>query len=150
MKLVRTDSTNPDFQTLVALLDAELAFLDGDQHEFYAQFNKTGNLRHTLVAYVDGEPAGIGAIKPFSTEAAEVKRMYVKPAFRRAGIAAQIVAALEQWARELGYRTCVLETGKRQPEAIALYLKLGFAITENYGQYVGIENSVCFRKDLSK
>ncbi len=148
MTLTRTDSTNPDFQMLMAQLDAELAIVDGDEHEFYAQFNKTTHIRHTVVAYVDGVPVGIGAIKRFSDEVAEVKRMYVKASHRRLGIAAQVVQALEQWAKELGYRACVLETGKKQPEAIALYKKLGFVITENYGQYIGIENSVCFRKEL--
>ncbi len=55
-----------------------------------------------------------------------------------------------KWASELGYTSCVLETGKRQPEAIALYTKNGYKIIPNYEQYEGVENSVCFRKIISK
>ena len=57
-----------------------------------------------------------------------------------------ILKELEKWAAELNYTKCVLETGKKQPEAITLYLKNGYAIIPNYGQYIGIENSVCFAK----
>jgi GNAT superfamily N-acetyltransferase len=76
--------------------------------------------------------------------------MYTVPAFRGQGIAAAVLNALEQWAAELSYESCVLETGKRQPEAIALYKKSGYIIIPNYGQYAGVENSVCFRKTLPR
>jgi len=56
---------------------------------------------------------------------------------------------LESWASELNFKYCVLETGKRQPEAIALYKKNGYQIIPNYGQYHGIENSICFQKTVS-
>jgi putative acetyltransferase len=59
-----------------------------------------------------------------------------------------VLAELEAWAAELGYPKCVLETGKRQPEAIALYEKQGYQRISNYGQYIGVENSVCFEKVL--
>jgi GNAT superfamily N-acetyltransferase len=55
---------------------------------------------------------------------------------------------LEKWVKELSYSKCILETGKRQPEAIALYQKNGYHIIPNYGQYIGMENSVCFKKEL--
>ncbi len=58
------------------------------------------------------------------------------------------LAELEKWAAELGYNKCVLETGKKQPEAIALYKRSGYKIIPNYGQYIGIENSVCFEKAI--
>ena len=69
-------------------------------------------------------------------------------ALARKGIASQVLTSLEQWAHELGFSRCVLETGKKQPEAIALYLKNGYTITPNYGQYIGVENSVCMKKIL--
>jgi putative acetyltransferase len=59
-----------------------------------------------------------------------------------------VLSELESWAAELGYPKCVLETGKRQPEAIALYEKQGYQRIPNYGQYIGVENSVCFEKVL--
>ena len=75
--------------------------------------------------------------------------MFVLPEFRNKGLASMVLSALENWAKELGYQTCVLETGKKQPEAIALYEKAGYRQIPNYGQYAGIENSVCFEKKLS-
>jgi GNAT superfamily N-acetyltransferase len=145
----RTDSKNIDFIAMVALLDADLAERDGEDNKFYAQFNRIDALKHTVVGYYDGMAVACGAIKPFDIAAMEVKRMYVLPAFRGKGIATEILKELEQWAKELGYEKCVLETGKRQPEAIALYRKNGYSVIPNYGQYQGVENSVCFQKNVS-
>jgi len=74
--------------------------------------------------------------------------MYVYPKSRGKGIATAILNELEKWAFELPFKKCVLETGKRQQEAIELYKKNGYKIIPNYGQYVGIENSICFEKEL--
>jgi len=145
-RLIRTNSGNPDFQQLVRLLDAVLAELDGDDHEFYAQFNKTAALKHAVVAYDGGKAVGCGAVKQFSPGAVEVKRMFTLPDYRNRGIARAVLSELENWAKELGYGKCVLETGKRQPDAIALYSKQGYRLIPNYGQYVGMDNSVCFEK----
>ncbi len=145
---LRTNSDNADFQRLVRALDEDLALRDGAENAFYAQFNKIDAIGHTVVAYEDGEAVGCGAIKQFSPEAMEVKRMYVPLNKRGLGIASTVLAALEEWARELGYTVCVLETGKRQPEALALYKKSGYRVIPNYGQYTGVENSVCFEKAL--
>jgi putative acetyltransferase len=148
IEIRRTDSDDPDFKALVKLLDADLALRDGEDHSFYSQFNKIDKIRHAVVCYENGTSIGCGAIKAFDEAAMEVKRMYVSPEGRKKGIATRVLVELEEWAKELGYIRCVLETGKRQPEAIALYEKNGYARTPNYGQYVGIENSVCFAKEL--
>lgn len=147
--LIRTDSDNTDFRQLVALLDQDLAVRDGDEHAFYAQFNKVDAIKEVIVAYQNNLPVACGAIKPFSTPEAEVKRMFVRPDYRKQGIAAKIVTELENWAHELGFTATVLETGKKQPEAIALYQKIGYCITPNYGQYIGVDNSVCMIKSLN-
>lgn len=149
IKVIRTDSSNQDFISLVRLLDTDLAFRDGAENAYYAQFNKIDSLKNCVVAYADEKAIGCGAFKPFEERVSvEVKRMYVLEDQRGKGIAGLVLAELEKWAAELGYSKCVLETGKRQPEAIALYTKHGYRITENYGQYKGIENSVCFEKTL--
>jgi GNAT superfamily N-acetyltransferase len=70
------------------------------------------------------------------------------PAFRGRGIAFQILQQLENWAAELGYSYCLLETGKKQPEAIALYKKSGYEVIPNYGQYENVSNSVCMQKRI--
>jgi putative acetyltransferase len=148
INLVRTDSDNPDFIELVRHLDADLAQRDGNDHTFYARFNKINKIKHALVAYENGQPVSCGAIKEFAPDAMEVKRMYTLPEHRGKGIATIVLTGLEKWAAELGYKKCVLETGKRQPEAIRLYKKNGYQIIPNYGQYIGIENSVCFEKPM--
>lgn len=144
----RTDHKNNDFKRLVAYLDEELGQRDGKEHAFYHQFNSISGINYALVAYSQGVPIGCGAIKPFDADTMEVKRMFVVPENRGEGIATLILKELETWATQLKYTNCVLETGKRQPEAIALYKKNGYQITSNYGQYIGVENSVCFRKKL--
>jgi GNAT superfamily N-acetyltransferase len=147
---VQTDASHPHFVALVRQLDADLALRDGDDHAFYAQFNGIAHLQHVLLAYVPGHEEAIacGAIKPFDSESVEVKRMWVEPAFRGRGIASALLQQLEQWAVELGYQRCVLETGKKQVEALGLYPKNGYRIMANYGQYQGMDNSVCFEKWL--
>jgi GNAT superfamily N-acetyltransferase len=148
VSIVRTTSTNPHFQHLVSLLDHDLAIRNGDENAFFAQFNKITHIHHVVVAYIGEEPIGCGAIKEFSPQAMEVKRIYILPAYRGRGIASQMLATLEGWTKELGYITCVLETGLMLPEAIALYTKLQYRRIPNYGQYAGVANSVCFQKDL--
>lgn len=145
----RTDSENQNFIALVAELDADLGERDGEEHAFYHQFNSIQNLKYAIVLYLDEKPVGCGAIKAFNANTMEVKRMYILPKARGKGLATRILKELEVWAFDLGYKKCILETGKRQPEAIALYTKNGYEIIPNYGQYVGIENSVCFQKHVS-
>jgi GNAT superfamily N-acetyltransferase len=149
LQIIRTNSEHPDFIELVKLLDAELAIRDGDDHDFYHQFNQIDSIRHVVVAYEAGKPIACGALKTYAPAVAEVKRMFVRDEARGRGIATQILAALERWARELAFNTCILETGKQQPEAIRLYLKTGYTVIPNYGQYAGVDNSVCFEKKVS-
>ena len=149
-KLIRTNSNHSDFINLVSLLDAELAQRDGNEHSFYAQFNSIKDLKHVIVLYDSNVPVGCGAIKEFNPNSVEIKRMYTILDSRGFGIATKILIALEEWADELGYTACILETGKRQPEAIALYQKNGYLHIPNYGQYIGIDNSVCFKKTLTQ
>lgn len=146
MKKIRTDSNHPDFVGLVHLLDAYLAQLDGEEHDYYHQFNKIDLLKNVVVIYDQDLAVGCGAIKAIDSERMEVKRMYTLPESRGKGIASSVLSELENWAKELGYKYCVLETGKRMPDAIGLYQKAGYQIIENYGQYIGVENSVCFEK----
>lgn len=149
MKLIRTTSDHPDFGQLVAELDAYLRILDGDDHEFYAQFNKTSLLKNAMIVYENEFPVGIGAYKEYDSKTAEIKRMYTRPDYRGQGIAKTIITELELWAKEEGYTMAILETGHLQKDAIGLYQKLGYEITENFGQYIGVENSVCMKKILN-
>ena len=150
INFIRTNSENKYFQELVIELDADLRIRDGEDHSFYSQFNKIDKIRHAIVAFDNEVPVGCGAIKELSNNSMEVKRMYVPPGKRGMGIATAILKELENWASELKYTKCLLETGKKQPEAIELYKKNGYRIIPNYGQYEHVENSVCFEKILNE
>ena len=142
----RTTSDNSDFGKLVVELDAYLRILDGEDHAFYAQFNKTNLLKNAVICYENDIGVGIGAYKEFEPNVAEIKRMYTIPDYRGKGIAKAILTELEAWAKEENYTTSILETGFLQVDAIGLYQKLGYKITENFGQYIGVSNSVCMKK----
>jgi len=148
IEIKRTNSDDADFMDLVRFLDSELAVIDGTEHAFYSQFNKTDKIKYAVVAYDEGIPAGCGAIKEYDDTSVEVKRMFVLTGHRNKGFGSKILRELEKWAKELSCIRCLLETGKRQPDAIALYMKNGYLQIPNYGQYAGVENSVCFEKYL--
>lgn len=148
LKILRTDSGDNDFLELVKELDKDLAERDGNERDFYNRFNKLDKIKNVIVVYEGDIPAGCGAVKKYSYDTMEVKRMFTLPQFRSRGIASLVLAELEKWAIELGYSKCILETGKRQPEAIALYKKSGYKIIPNYDQYINISNSVCFLKTI--
>ncbi|BEV05840.1 GNAT family N-acetyltransferase [Chryseobacterium gambrini] len=148
MTIKRTDSSNKDFQNLVQLLDADLAIRNGEDHAFYNQFNKIDAINNCIVIYIDEIPAACGAFKKFDEETVEIKRMYTNPDFRKRGLATAIVKELEFWAKELDYTKAVLESSLEQNEALSVYEKSGYTRIPNYGQYIGIDKSVCYEKVL--
>jgi putative acetyltransferase len=146
--ILRTTSNHEDFQKLVVQLDAYLQVIDGDDHEFYSQFNKSNLLKNAIIAYENNSPVGIGAYKEIDTKTIEIKRMFTFPEHRGKGIAKAILATLESWALEENYSIALLETGVTMKNAIHLYQKMGYKTTDNYGQYIGVENSICMKKEL--
>lgn len=146
--LKRTNSIDPDFLGLVDLLNADLDERYGDLMKTYNQHNKLDYLDTVVVAYWGDAPVGCACYKPFDAEAVEIKRMFVSPDVRGKGAASLILGELENWARQQDFVYTVLETGDKQFEAIKLYHKLGYADTENYGPYIGLESSICMRKTL--
>jgi putative acetyltransferase len=145
---IRVNSENEQFRNLVRELDADLSIRDGEDHSFYDQFNKIDFIKYAIVAFDNEIAVGCGAIKEYSRDTMEVKRMYVLVNRRGQGIASKILKALENWAIALNYKKCILETGKKQPEAIELYKKSGYQVIPNFGQYKNVENSICFEKIL--
>ncbi|WP_235295634.1 GNAT family N-acetyltransferase [Portibacter marinus] len=146
LDLKKTNAADPDFVRLVKKLDEDLTIRDGDDHEFYDQYNQLDDIKYVVVAIKNGRAIGCGAIKQWDDQTMEVKRMWVDVQERGQGFASQILNFLEEWARELGFNRCILETGIRQPEAIGLYKKNRYMVIENYGQYQGVKTSVCFEK----
>jgi putative acetyltransferase len=147
LTLLRTTSENPDFQKLTALFDEYLIDIDGDEKVFFAQYNQI-YIDNVIICYQNGVAVGCGAIKKSDTQVAEIKRMFVPVEHRGNGIALKILSELELWAKELNHTSCILETSFKLENAIALYKKSGFEITENYSQYIGVESSVCMNKIL--
>ncbi len=146
VKLIRTNSEHANFIELVKLLDSYLTVIDGEDHSFYDQFNSIENLKYVVVAYENGEAVGCGAIKIFNDTCMEVKRMFVQPVCRGKGLARKILFELEHWAQELGYKKCILETGRRMQDAVMFYTNCGYQEIPNFEPYTKMENSICFEK----
>lgn len=101
-----------------------------------------------LVAWRDGEPVGCGGWRSHDGAAAELKRMYTVPAARGTGVGRAVLAAVEDGARAAGKRRVVLETGDRQPEAVAMYERCGYRRIPNYGHYADEPGCLSFGRDL--
>lgn len=99
-----------------------------------------------VVARIEGYPVGCGAIRPLSENSVEVKRMYTVPDYRKKGVAQAILAEIERLAIQFGYRNIKLQTGPKQPEAIALYERVGYYRIPSFsGDW---EDISAFQKDL--
>jgi GNAT superfamily N-acetyltransferase len=147
-KEIKTSSNNIDFKLLAAELDAHLVEFYGNQQDFFNKHNSIDAIKHVIVVYDNENPIGCGAIKQYSETIIEIKRMYVKPEHRGQGIAATMLIALENWAKDLGYLTLILETMKAKESVISMYKKNGYSIINNYGQYKNMETSVCMSKAI--
>jgi putative acetyltransferase len=147
-EFLRTTNTHPDFRKMVIALDEDLYLRNGETQKLYEQYNQIDRIKHAVVIYMEGNPVGCGCFKQFDQETVEMKRMFVLPDMRGKQLAAGLLQELEKWAIEEGYTNAVLETGLRQVEAIRLYTIAGYSLTENYGQYIGMEDSICYWKDL--
>jgi GNAT superfamily N-acetyltransferase len=107
---------------------------------------------HFVMAYVDDVPAAMGGWRrggPRGRSDAEIKRMYVRPAFARRGLARALLAEIERTASAVGITRLVLETGTAQPEAIALYESSGYEAIPAFGFYAGYDDSVHLGKTLT-
>lgn len=152
IEIRRTTLDSPDAIRLITALDSELKALfpeAGAAHFSLSQEQVATGDGAFLVAYVDGEAVGCGAVRRFDASTAELKRMYVATPFRGRGIGRAIVAALEDLARQLGASRVVLETGTRLPVAIGLYRSMGYEPIPLFGEYLASpETSRCFGKSL--
>lgn len=147
ISIQKTTSDNPDFKHLTRLFDEYLVDIDGDEKDFFAQFNQI-YLDYVIVYYENEIAIGCGAFKEYEPKVAEIKRMFVLPEQRGKGIAVSILKELEIWAKASGYQYTMLETSVRLESAIALYKKSGYKVIPNYGQYIGVASSVCMKKNI--
>ena len=151
IEIRREDLTSATAQALIAGLNSELRSRYPEDGVSYFRLDpdevRPGRGAF-LIAYVDGMPVGCGAVRSIEDGAAEIKRMYVVPAFRQRGVAKRVLDALEDEARNLGITRLLLETGPRQPEAIALYEKAGYVARSPFGEYDASPLNVFFEKRL--
>jgi GNAT superfamily N-acetyltransferase len=147
----REELSSPVAQRLIGALNAELEdrYPEDGANFFRLDAEEVSQGRGGFfVAYVDGKAVGCGAVRRLEPGLVEIKRMYVDPAVRGRRVGRKILDVLESESRKLGARRIVLETGPRQPEAIALYAHAGFSEIPLYGEYIGSLFSVCMAKDL--
>ena len=150
MQLLRTSNQDEQFVALTRQLDDELRQRYGELQDLYTPHNRLDCIDTALLGVVEGQAEACGCFKWLDGQRAEVNRMFVHPQWRRRGYSEQLLRALESWALELGAQQLLLETGRRQPEAIALYQKLGFTPIDGYGPYVSLGNSLCMAKSLAE
>ena len=147
VRIVRTNSHNPEFKALVQLLNLDLAKRDGETHPL-SEFNDISNLNNVVLALKKGKAIGCGAISEYDSNSMEIKRMYVSIEARGQRIGAKILAELENWSKELGKSKCVLFMGSKQPEASKLYQRNKYNHIAKYGKLKNIPDSICLAKVL--
>ena len=146
----RSDNSNSDFKQFCEELDKEFWVRYPDSQHNFERHNMVDESARIIVAYDDKAAIGCGCYRQAKEmNAIEIKRMYVRPERRGAGIARMILSELETWAGEEGYMQPILETGIKQPEAIALYSRSGYRLIPNYPPYVDVAESICMKKELS-
>ncbi|MDR3258150.1 MAG: GNAT family N-acetyltransferase [Fusobacteriaceae bacterium] len=149
MNYRRTDFADTDFKILTDELDKYLWFLYPEIQAVYAVKNIVEKDAFVIVCFDNEEVVGCGCFRHTDEEnVVELKRMYVKDKYRNMGIGENILNELEKWAKEKKNRYIILETGIKNIDALNLYKKYGFRITENYGYYKGKENSICMKKQI--
>ncbi len=132
---------------LIQELSEELKKITGSSGRGSFQIEEMENPRSAFfISYLDGEAVGCGAIREYTHDIGEIKRVYSR--IHGQGVGKAIVSALEQEARSLGYTSVVLETRKVNETAVQFYLKNGYTITENYGKYMEKDKSICFAKNV--
>jgi putative acetyltransferase len=138
------------FLALIQALDHYLATINGSANDFFVPLNTVQILDNCVVAYINDEAVGCGALKKIDNNTFELKRFYVKEPYRRLGIASKILDYLESFTQQNNGQYIRLETSKRMLNAVNFYHVHGFEIIPNFEPYVGIDDSVCFEKVLLK
>lgn len=148
IKIIKTTNENPDFVKLIKALDTSLWETYPELKEDYWGNNIIEFNPNVVLVYHNEEAVACGCFKKYDKDTIEIKRMFVTNAMRGKGVAQQMLAVLELWAKDLGFTISVLETLYKQTAAIQMYQKVGYSIVDNYEPYVGLPNSICMRKQI--
>jgi GNAT superfamily N-acetyltransferase len=150
ISIIKERPDSDDAVQLISELDAQLTAHNYPQESRHA-FSIDKLIREEVAFFVmrfEGQPAACGGVKLFGTEYGEVKRMYVRPEYRRRGLGRQILNHLADYAREQGVSVLRLETGIHQTEAMALYERYGFQRRSPFGAYKEDPMSIYFEKAI--
>lgn len=148
IEIIKTNSENPDFIDLIAALDKSLWERYPELKQNYWGNNVIELNPNVVIIYFGNKSVACGCFKKYDKNTIELKRMFVSPEARGIGFAKKIIQELEVWAHDLGFSFSVLETLYKQKEAISLYQKVGYSVVDNYGPYIGVENSICMQKQI--
>ena len=145
-----TDGNNRDFQRFYLITEEYYNQLVGgaENRKAFAPFNISESISDVLIAYDGNTAIGCAGLKRYSGNDAEIKRVWVEPAYRRYHIAQEMMGLLKKKAKENGFTRLILQTREIMAEAIHLYEKLGYSRIRNYPPYDRMEGAVCFAKDL--
>jgi predicted GNAT family acetyltransferase len=148
MEIRFVTAESADFRRLAAQLDAYYFTLVGDIQYKYAEPNRPENMNALVVAYEAQTPVACGAWKAIDAETAEVKRIFVDPAYRRKGVASRVILALEENILASGRHKLILETAVDTSGSHALYHSLGYKLRDYYGSPAGADHCMCFHKEI--
>lgn len=144
-----TDKNNEIFNELCFQLNSELTqALSGAVNPIVTRANNTDDFSDVIIAVENNIPIGCIALRPFSADAAEIKRMYVIPQKRATGIGKILLEKCLSLAKKSGYLYAVLETNEKLPIAKCLYINAGFTKMPSYGPYAALEETLCMKKKL--
>ncbi len=151
-ELRKTDCENPDFLKLCEELDLFLNSAIGgeEKREKYKKFNHADTMDYVIIAYGNKEPAGCGALRKYSEKEIEVKRVFVREAYRGQHIGSMILEELLLQAQKMSFQRMILETGVFLSASVHLYQQYGFEEMENYGPYQNMPESFCMGRDIGK
>lgn len=150
LTLKQINYDDQDFLMLCTELDSFLNLAIGgeDKREKYKKFNHADTMDFVLAAYENDVPVGCGALRKYSEEEIEVKRVFVREAYRGRNIGGVILEGLLMQAQKMGFRKVILETGEFLDRSVRLYRRFGFRKIENYGAYAQMKESLCMGRVL--
>ncbi len=149
MKIEFVESNHPDLLNLVRELDAFFMERYGENIKKYHKYHDMDSMACAAVAYLEDKPVGCCCWRAMDAVTAEIKRMFVKPEFRKRGIAARLAKELESHAAASGCHRAVIETYADMFEAITIYERMGYIRCAAFGDFINDHNIVCMEKEIS-
>lgn len=145
-----TDGNDGDFHRFYLETEAYYSRIVGglQNRQAFVPYNLSESISDVVIAGVNGTAVGCAGLKAYSDSDAEIKRVWVEPAYRRNHIADEMMDRIERKAKELGFRRVILQTRAIMQEAVGLYRKRGYRRIDNYPPYDRLDGAICFAKDL--